>query len=54
MMRRLIEREGDDLLSPKDEGMKDAMRKLPQCRELDEGKDEAAGGAVAWFEACWR
>ena len=27
-MRRLIEREGDKLLSPKDEGVKDAMRKF--------------------------
>ena len=33
MMRRLIERKGDDLLSPKDEGMKDSMRKLPQAVE---------------------
>ena len=33
MMRRLIEKEGDELLSPEDEGVKDAMRKLPQAVE---------------------
>ena len=32
-MRRLIEREGDELLSPEDEGVKDAMRKLPGAVE---------------------
>ena len=33
MMRRLIEREGDELLGPNDEGVKDAMRKLPGAVE---------------------
>ena len=33
MMRRLIEREGDELLSPEDEGVKDAMRRLPGAME---------------------
>ena len=33
MVRRLIEREGDELLSPDDEGVKDAMRKLPAAVE---------------------
>ena len=33
MMRRLIEREGDELLSPNDEGVKDAIRKLPGAVE---------------------
>ena len=32
-IRTLIEREGDELLSPKDEGVKDAMRKLPGAME---------------------
>ena len=32
-IRRLIEREGDVLLSPKDEGVRDTMRKLPQAVE---------------------
>ena len=32
-MRRLIEREGDELLSPDDEGVKDAIRKLPGAVE---------------------
>ena len=30
-MRWLIEREGDELLSPEDEGVKDAMRTLPRA-----------------------
>ena len=33
MERRLIEREGDELLSPEDEGVKDAMRRLPGAVE---------------------
>ena len=33
MVRRLIEREGDKLLSPEDEGVKDAIRKLPGAVE---------------------
>ena len=32
-MMRLIEREGDELLTPGDEGVKDAMRKLPGAVE---------------------
>ena len=32
-MRWLIEREEDELLSPKDEGLKDAMQKLPGAVE---------------------
>ena len=29
----MIERQGDDLLNPKDEGVKDAMKKLPGAVE---------------------
>ena len=32
-MRRLIEREGDELLNPEDEGVKDEMKKLPGAVE---------------------
>ena len=32
-MRWLIEREGEELLSPEDEGVKDAMQKLPGAVE---------------------
>ena len=33
MMRRLIKREGDELLCPEDEGVRDTMRKLPGAME---------------------
>ena len=51
-MRRLIEKEGDELLSPKDESEGCDEEVVWGRGELEEGEDEALGGAVAWFEPC--
>jgi hypothetical protein len=54
-MRRLIEKDGDELLSPDDEGVKDAMRKLPGAVESwTREKMGQLAGTVSRFEACWR